>query len=56
VLKVLASQAAVSLENTRLYRDLENREAIAKMKKLGIYRSRHQRVMDQFNEGSELTI
>jgi PAS domain S-box-containing protein len=26
VLKVLASQAAVSLENTRLYRDLENRE------------------------------
>jgi PAS domain S-box-containing protein len=27
VLKVLASQAAVSLENTRLYRDLENREA-----------------------------
>ncbi|HEX8881613.1 MAG TPA: AAA family ATPase [Candidatus Acidoferrum sp.] len=27
VLKVLASQAAMSLENTRLYRDLENREA-----------------------------
>src|SRR5215813_5383194 len=27
VLKVLASQAAVSLENTQLYRDLENREA-----------------------------
>ena len=27
VLKVLASQAAVSLENTGLYRDLENREA-----------------------------
>jgi len=27
VLKVLASQAAVSLENTRLYGDLENREA-----------------------------
>lgn len=27
VLKVLASQAAISLENTRLYRDLENREA-----------------------------
>jgi PAS domain S-box-containing protein len=27
VLKVLASQAAVSLENTRLYRDLEDREA-----------------------------
>jgi PAS domain S-box-containing protein len=26
VLKVLASQAAVSLQNTRLYRDLENRE------------------------------
>jgi PAS domain S-box-containing protein len=26
VLKVLASQAAISLENTRLYRDLENRE------------------------------
>jgi PAS domain S-box-containing protein len=26
-LKVLASQAAISLENTRLYRDLENREA-----------------------------
>jgi PAS domain S-box-containing protein len=26
VLKVLASQAATSLENTRLYRDLENRE------------------------------
>jgi len=27
VLKVLASQAAISLENTRLYRDLANREA-----------------------------
>jgi len=27
VLKVLASQAAISLENTRLYHDLENREA-----------------------------
>jgi PAS domain S-box-containing protein len=27
VLKVLASQAAISLENTRLYRDLEEREA-----------------------------
>jgi PAS domain S-box-containing protein len=27
VLKLLASQAAISLENTRLYRDLENREA-----------------------------
>jgi len=27
VLKVLASQAAISLENTRLYRDLESREA-----------------------------
>ena len=27
VLKALASQAAISLENTRLYRDLENREA-----------------------------
>src|ERR1700733_9649344 len=27
VLRVLASQAAVSLENTRLYRDLEDREA-----------------------------
>jgi PAS domain S-box-containing protein len=27
VLKVLASQAAISLENTRLYRDLEDREA-----------------------------
>jgi PAS domain S-box-containing protein len=27
VLKVLASQAAISLENSRLYRDLENREA-----------------------------
>jgi PAS domain S-box-containing protein len=27
LLKVLASQAAISLENTRLYRDLENREA-----------------------------
>jgi PAS domain S-box-containing protein len=26
LLKVLASQAAISLENTRLYRDLENRE------------------------------
>src|SRR5262249_54080480 len=26
VLKVLASQAAISLENTRLYRDLEDRE------------------------------
>src|SRR6202008_232394 len=26
VLKVLATQAAISLENTRLYRDLENRE------------------------------
>src|SRR5258705_10886300 len=27
VLKVLASQAAIALENTRLYRDLEHREA-----------------------------
>src|SRR5207248_6761716 len=27
VLKLLASQAAVALENTRLYRDLEQREA-----------------------------
>jgi GAF domain-containing protein len=27
VLKLLASQAAISLENTRLYRDLEQREA-----------------------------
>ena len=27
VLKLLASQAAISLENTRLYRDLEEREA-----------------------------
>src|SRR5262249_39388965 len=27
VLKVLASQAAISLENTRLYRDLSDREA-----------------------------
>jgi PAS domain S-box-containing protein len=27
VLKVIASQAAISLENTRLYRDLESREA-----------------------------
>ncbi|MFN7938319.1 MAG: ATP-binding protein [Bryobacteraceae bacterium] len=27
VLKVIVSQAAISLENTRLYRDLENREA-----------------------------
>jgi PAS domain S-box-containing protein len=27
VLKLIASQAAISLENTRLYRDLENREA-----------------------------
>src|SRR6187549_1926465 len=27
VLKVLVSQAAISLENTRLYRDLEHREA-----------------------------
>jgi PAS domain S-box-containing protein len=27
ILKLLASQAAISLENTRLYRDLENREA-----------------------------
>jgi PAS domain S-box-containing protein len=27
VLKVIASQAAISLENTRLYRDLEDREA-----------------------------
>ena len=27
MLKVLASQAAISLENTRLYHDLENREA-----------------------------
>ena len=26
-LKLLASQAAISLENTRLYRDLEKREA-----------------------------
>jgi formate hydrogenlyase transcriptional activator len=29
---------------------------ISKMKKLGIYRTRHQRVMDKFNEGFELTI
>lgn len=27
VLKLLAAQAAISLENTRLYRDLEKREA-----------------------------
>jgi GAF domain-containing protein len=27
VLKVLASQAAIALENARLYRDLEQREA-----------------------------
>jgi GAF domain-containing protein len=27
VLKLLASQAAISLENTRLYRELEEREA-----------------------------
>ena len=27
MLKLLASQAAISLENTRLYRDLEKREA-----------------------------
>ena len=27
MLKLLASQAAISLENTRLYRDLEEREA-----------------------------
>ena len=27
MLKVLASQAAISLENTRLYRDLAEREA-----------------------------
>jgi GAF domain-containing protein len=31
VLKVLASQAAISLENTWLYRDLEDREAVLKV-------------------------
>jgi GAF domain-containing protein len=31
VLKVLASQAAISLENTRLYRDLEDRESKSKI-------------------------
>ena len=31
VLKVLASQAAISLENTRLYRDLEEREAMIRL-------------------------
>jgi predicted ATPase len=38
VLKVLASQAAISLENTRLYRDLENREAEISALKDQLYR------------------
>jgi formate hydrogenlyase transcriptional activator len=29
---------------------------VSKMKKLGIYRTRHQRVMDKFNEGFELRV
>jgi formate hydrogenlyase transcriptional activator len=33
---------------------LKRSSLISKMKKLGIYRSRHQRVMDQFNEGFEI--
>jgi transcriptional regulator with GAF, ATPase, and Fis domain len=38
VLKVLASQAAISLENSRLYRDLENREAEISALKDQLYR------------------
>jgi predicted ATPase/transcriptional regulator with GAF, ATPase, and Fis domain len=38
VLKVLASQAAISLENSRLYRDLENREAQIRALKDQLYR------------------
>src|SRR5262249_6763045 len=38
VLKVLASQAAISLENTRLYRDLEEREAKIRRLKDQLYR------------------
>ncbi len=38
VLKVLASQAAISLENTRLYRDLEEREAKIRTLKDQLYR------------------
>jgi transcriptional regulator with GAF, ATPase, and Fis domain len=38
VLKLLASQAASSLENTRLYRDLEEREAKIRTLKDQLYR------------------
>lgn len=38
LLKVLASQAAISLENTRLYRDLEEREAKIRELKDQLYR------------------
>jgi formate hydrogenlyase transcriptional activator len=35
---------------------LKRSTLVSKMKKLGIFRTRHQRIMEQFNEGSELTI
>ena len=39
VLKLLASQAAISLENSRLYRDLEDREG--KIRSMGAVATRH---------------
>jgi len=54
VLKLLASQAAISLENTRLYRDLEKREA--KIRRLvdanimGIFISNFQGQITEANE------
>ena len=42
VLKVLASQAAISLENARLYRDLEDREGkIRRLVDANIHGDRH---------------
>jgi formate hydrogenlyase transcriptional activator len=35
---------------------LKRSTLVSKMKKLGIFRTRHQRVMDKFNEGFELTV
>jgi formate hydrogenlyase transcriptional activator len=35
---------------------LKRSTLVSKMKKLGIFRTRHQRIMEQFNEGSQLTI
>src|SRR5262249_19540439 len=41
VLKVLASQAAISLENARLYRDLEQREATIRCAEQALRASEH---------------